>query len=120
MAVKVKMPLLSDTMESGKILKWLKNEGDKVESGDAIAEVESDKADMEIPAYNGGVMRKHFFQEGESAKVGLSTISGNSLTTCGAPGFPFTTGATTTRIILGKRVRGASALATSSRVVFTR
>src|SRR5882724_2112645 len=70
MAVKVKMPLLSDTMESGKILKWLKNEGDKVESGDAIAEVESDKADMEIPAYNGGVMRKHFFQEGESAKVG--------------------------------------------------
>jgi pyruvate dehydrogenase E2 component (dihydrolipoamide acetyltransferase) len=70
MAVKVKMPLLSDTMESGKILKWLKNEGDKVESGDAIAEVESDKADMEIPAYSSGTMRKHFFQEGESAKVG--------------------------------------------------
>ena len=70
MAVKVKMPLLSDTMESGKILKWLKNEGDKVESGDAIAEVESDKADMEIPAYNSGIMRKLLFKEGESAKVG--------------------------------------------------
>jgi len=64
------MPLLSDTMESGKILKWLKSEGDKVESGDAIAEVESDKADMEISAYNAGVMRKHLYKEGESAKVG--------------------------------------------------
>jgi len=70
MAVKVTMPLLSDTMESGKILKWLKAEGDKIESGDAIAEVESDKADMEVSAYTSGVMRKHLYNEGESAKVG--------------------------------------------------
>ena len=57
MAVKITMPLLSDTMESGKILKWLKAEGDKIESGDAIAEVESDKADMEVSAYTSGVVR---------------------------------------------------------------
>ena len=50
MAIEVLMPRLSDTMEEGKLLKWLKKVGDKIEVGDIIAEVETDKADMEMEA----------------------------------------------------------------------
>ena len=50
MAIEITMPGLSDTMEEGKILKWLKKVGDKIEVGDIIAEVETDKADMEMEA----------------------------------------------------------------------
>ena len=64
------MPKLSDTMEEGKILKWLVAEGDSVSSGDVIAEIETDKADMEMEAFEDGVIVKIVKGEGEQAAVG--------------------------------------------------
>ena len=56
MAIEVLMPRFGDTMEEGKVLKWLKKVGDKIEVGDIIAEVETDKADMEMEALDAGVL----------------------------------------------------------------
>src|SRR5438552_2506114 len=70
MPVDVTMPKLSDTMEEGKILKWIKHPGDKVAIGDVIAEVETDKANMELEAYDEGVLSEVRVQEGQSAPVG--------------------------------------------------
>lgn len=70
MAIEIVMPKLSDTMEEGKILKWLKKIGDKIEMGDIIAEVETDKADMEMEALDAGVLAEIRVQEGESIAVG--------------------------------------------------
>ena len=70
MSIEVQMPRLSDTMEEGKILKWLKKVGEKIEVGDIIAEVETDKADMEMEALDAGVLTEIRVQEGESAAVG--------------------------------------------------
>jgi pyruvate dehydrogenase E2 component (dihydrolipoamide acetyltransferase) len=70
MAIEILMPRLSDTMEEGKILKWLKNVGDKIEIGDIIAEVETDKADMEMEALDAGVLAELRVREGEAAPVG--------------------------------------------------
>jgi len=57
-------------MESGKIIKWLKKEGDRVQGGDILAEVETDKADVEMEAFGAGVLRKILAQAGEKAPVG--------------------------------------------------
>jgi pyruvate dehydrogenase E2 component (dihydrolipoamide acetyltransferase) len=70
MATKVFMEALSPTMEEGRLVKWLKNEGDEVKSGDPLAEVETDKAIMEIVARGDGVLRKRLVGEGESRPVG--------------------------------------------------
>lgn len=64
------MPKLSDTMEEGTILKWLKHVGDVVTRGEVLAEVETDKADMELEASTEGVLREITVKEGESAAVG--------------------------------------------------
>ena len=66
----VVMPKLSDTMEEGKILRWLKKPGDAVKVGDVLAEVETDKADMELEAESAGVLSKILVEEGGSAAVG--------------------------------------------------
>jgi len=66
----ITMPKLSDTMEEGKILRWLKHPGDTIHRGDAIAEVETDKADMVMEAFDEGVLDEIRLKEGESAKVG--------------------------------------------------
>jgi pyruvate dehydrogenase E2 component (dihydrolipoamide acetyltransferase) len=66
----VLMPKLSDTMEEGKILRWLKRPGERVEEGDLLVEVETDKADMEVEATVGGVLREVRIEEGESGRVG--------------------------------------------------
>ena len=58
MSINVLMPALSPTMEHGKLAKWLKNEGDKVKSGDVIAEIETDKATMEVEAVDEGVLAR--------------------------------------------------------------
>jgi pyruvate dehydrogenase E2 component (dihydrolipoamide acetyltransferase) len=68
--VNVVMPKLSDTMEEGKILRWLKKPGDRVSVGDVLAEVETDKADMELEAEAAGVLAKILVEEGGSAAVG--------------------------------------------------
>ena len=70
MATKVFMEALSPTMEEGRLVKWLKNEGDQVKSGESLAEVETDKAIMELVARGDGVLRKRLVQEGESRPVG--------------------------------------------------
>jgi pyruvate dehydrogenase E2 component (dihydrolipoamide acetyltransferase) len=70
MATKVLMPKLSDTMTEGVILKWLKNEGDKIKQGEILVEIESDKADMELEAYDSGVLRKIFIANGGKAPIG--------------------------------------------------
>jgi len=58
MATKVTMEALSPTMEEGRLVKWTKNEGDQVKAGDVLAEVETDKAVMELVARGDGVLRK--------------------------------------------------------------
>jgi pyruvate dehydrogenase E2 component (dihydrolipoamide acetyltransferase) len=68
--VKVLMPKGSDTMTEGKVLKWVKKEGDQVSAGDAVVEIETDKVDMEVEAMGGGVLRKIFVQSGNSVPVG--------------------------------------------------
>ena len=67
---KVVMPKLSDAMESGKIIKWLKKEGDRIQGGDILAEVETDKADVEMEAFGAGVLRKILIPAGSSAPIG--------------------------------------------------
>ena len=70
MSNEITMPKLSDTMEEGKILRWLKHPGDKIARGEAIAEVETDKADMVLEAFEAGVLGEIKLNEGESAPVG--------------------------------------------------
>lgn len=70
MPVDIIMPKLSDTMEEGKILRWLKKPGEPVAVGDVLAEVETDKADMEIEAEVEGVLAKILVEEGGSVAVG--------------------------------------------------
>ena len=70
MASRVVMPKLSDTMEEGKILRWLKKEGDKVETGQTLAEVETDKATVEMEAYTNGTLRKLIAKEGDTIPIG--------------------------------------------------
>ena len=70
MATKVFMEALSPTMEEGRLVKWLKNEGDAVTSGDVLAEVETDKAIMELVARGDGVLRKRLIQENATTAVG--------------------------------------------------
>jgi pyruvate dehydrogenase E2 component (dihydrolipoamide acetyltransferase) len=70
MASKVIMPKLSPTMEEGQIARWLKKEGDKVSMGEPLAEIDTDKATMEMQALADGVLRKILINEGESAPLG--------------------------------------------------
>jgi len=70
MAVEVPMPRLSDTMEQGTVARWVKQEGDRVVAGDVIAEIDTDKATMELTAYEDGVLLKILVGEGESADLG--------------------------------------------------
>ncbi len=67
---KVEMPKMGDSMEEGKILQWIKKEGDPVKKGEMIAEVETDKVNIEIEAFSSGVLRKILVPEGASASVG--------------------------------------------------
>src|SRR5229473_2830453 len=67
---KVVMPKLSEAMESGKIIKWLKKEGDRIQGGDILAEIETDKADVEMEAFGAGVLRKILVPAGEPAPIG--------------------------------------------------
>lgn len=69
MATIVNMPRLSDTMEEGVVAKWLKNVGDKVEEGDILAEIETDKATMEFESFHEGVLLHIGVKEGETSPV---------------------------------------------------
>ncbi len=69
MAIVVNMPRLSDTMEEGTVAAWLKQVGDKIEEGDILAEIETDKATMEFESFNEGTLLHIGVQEGETTKV---------------------------------------------------
>ncbi len=73
----IEMPKLSDTMTEGTLVKWRKKPGDKVEIGDVVAEVETDKAVMEMEAFDEGILSEYAVQEGGKAKIGerLATLT---------------------------------------------
>ena len=81
MAVNIEMPKLSDTMTEGTLLKWHKKVGDRVEIGDIIAEVETDKATMEMEAFDDGVLTAINIPEGGKATIGsvLAVLDGNDV-----------------------------------------
>ena len=70
MVNEITMPSMGADMTEGTIVKWLKNEGDKISNGDKLAEIETDKTVVEMEAYNEGFLRKITSSEGSSVKVG--------------------------------------------------
>jgi pyruvate dehydrogenase E2 component (dihydrolipoamide acetyltransferase) len=80
MSVNIEMPKLSDTMTEGTLVKWHKKVGDSVEIGDILAEIETDKATMEMEAFDDGVITQILIQEGQSAPIGgiLAVLDGDS------------------------------------------
>jgi len=70
MAEIIEMPKLSDTMTVGTVVKWLKNEGDKIEMGDKLCEVETDKATMEVECFDEGTLLKRYVEEGDELPIG--------------------------------------------------
>ena len=90
MAIELKMPALSPTMEQGTLAKWLKQEGDRIEPGDIIAEIETDKATMEFEAIDDGVLEKIVVPAGTEdvavgAVIALIAADGEEPATTGAP-----------------------------------
>ena len=79
MAIQIEMPKLSDTMTEGTLIKWHKKVGDNVEIGDILAEVETDKATMEMEAFDEGTITEICIQEGEKAAIGavLAVLDGD-------------------------------------------
>lgn len=80
MSVNIEMPKLSDTMTEGTLVKWHKHVGDSVEIGDILADIETDKATMEMEAFDDGVITEILIQEGEKAPIGgiLAVLNGDS------------------------------------------
>ena len=70
MAIPVEMPKMSDTMEEGVLVAWMAEEGDTVSAGDVIAQVETDKATMDLEVYDDGVLLKKMIGEGDSVPIG--------------------------------------------------
>jgi pyruvate dehydrogenase E2 component (dihydrolipoamide acetyltransferase) len=82
-SIPIEMPKLSDTMTEGTLLHWLKGEGDKVEIGDVLAEIETDKAVMEMEAFDEGVLEKILVPDGATVQVGvqIARLSGKASAT---------------------------------------
>src|SRR5579884_308427 len=80
MATEIVMPRLSDTMEKGTIVRWLKQEGQEVKKGEPLAEIETDKATMPLESYASGVLLRILLPEGQSAPIGTPIAE------IGAPG----------------------------------
>jgi pyruvate dehydrogenase E2 component (dihydrolipoamide acetyltransferase) len=87
MAINIEMPKLSDTMTEGTLIKWHKKVGDNVEIGDILAEVETDKATMEMEAFDEGTLTEIRIQEGEKAEIGgiLAVLDGDDAGEASAP-----------------------------------
>jgi pyruvate dehydrogenase E2 component (dihydrolipoamide acetyltransferase) len=79
MPITIEMPKLSDTMTEGTLLRWIKKVGDSVEVGDVIAEVETDKATMEMEAFDEGTLAEVYVEEGQTVQVGekLAILTGD-------------------------------------------
>src|SRR4051812_40053319 len=78
MPAQIKMPQQSDTMTEGTVVKWLKKEGDKIKAGDIVAEIETDKAVMEMESFDSGTLAAVLVQQGQKVPVGtvLAVIAG--------------------------------------------
>jgi pyruvate dehydrogenase E2 component (dihydrolipoamide acetyltransferase) len=87
MAIHIEMPKLSDTMTEGTLIKWHKKVGDNIEIGDILAEVETDKATMEMEAFDEGTLTEIRIQEGEKADIGsvLAVLDGDDAGSAPAP-----------------------------------
>ncbi len=87
MSVNIEMPKLSDTMTEGTLIKWHKKVGDEVEIGDILAEVETDKATMEMEAFDEGTITEILIQEGDKAVIGgvLAVLDGDDGASSPAP-----------------------------------
>ena len=88
MPIEILMPALSPTMEEGNLSKWLKNEGDKVVAGDVIAEIETDKATMEVEAVDEGTLAKIVVPAGTegvkvNAVIAVLAVDGEDVDTAG-------------------------------------
>ena len=70
MPIEIEMPKLSDTMTEGTLVRWIKKVGDAIAVGDVLAEVETDKATMEMEAFDEGVLTEIYVQDGNKAEVG--------------------------------------------------
>jgi len=70
MPFQVIMPKLSDAMTEGRVIQWLKKEGDRVQGGDVLASIETDKAEIELEAFGSGVLRKVLAEDGQTVPVG--------------------------------------------------
>lgn len=87
MSVNIEMPKLSDTMTEGTLIKWHKKVGDTIEIGDILAEIETDKATMEMEAFDEGVITEILIQEGGKAPIGgvLAVLDGDDASPAPAP-----------------------------------
>jgi len=92
MPINLEMPKLSDTMTEGTVVRWLKKEGDQIEIGDEVAEIETDKATMAMEAFDEGILAKILIPEGGKAPIGsvlaVITAEGESLDDAGATPAP--------------------------------
>ena len=81
------MPRLSDTMQEGTVSTWTKQVGDRVEKGDVLAEIETDKATMELEAYDAGVLEKIVVEAGQTVPIGeiIAVIGDGTGTGTGKP-----------------------------------
>lgn len=87
----VNMPRLSDTMKEGVLSRWIKNEGDQVREGDVIAEIDTDKATMDLEAFDEGILEKHLVPEGATVPIGEPVAIIGTGTTTGSGKVPPTT-----------------------------
>src|SRR3979409_958764 len=89
MAIEVKMPRLSDTMEQGTVVRWAVKPGQKVKSGDVIADIETDKATMELQTFDDGTVAELAVAEGATVPAATTIIplaeSGESVSASAAP-----------------------------------
>ncbi|MEI8145632.1 MAG: biotin/lipoyl-containing protein, partial [Alphaproteobacteria bacterium] len=76
MPIDILMPALSPTMEKGNLAKWLKKEGDRIQAGDVIAEIETDKATMEVEAVDEGILAKILVPDGSQDVAVNQLIAG--------------------------------------------
>ena len=126
MATKVMMEALSPTMEEGRLVKWLKNVGDVVKTGDTLAEVETDKAIMELVARGDGVLRARMAEEGATLPVGtvigvvagpdedVTAVTGGGTATAGTAGTATATAGTATAVTTGAGTATAGTAGTAT------
>src|SRR5271154_6913877 len=92
MPISIEMPKLSDTMTEGTLVRWIKKVGDNVAVGDVLAEVETDKATMEMEAFDEGVLAEVYVQDGSKVEVGQKLAilvgKGEKIDSGGSPSVP--------------------------------